>query len=147
MAAGGGSKLVLRGGAGFFYDRVPGNTIGHAVEQSPPYAIRWTRAPGPTSSRRWLIRFKSIPLGTFPTRWLNFANNTGSDLAQSFMVDELITPLIYSYNLNVQYQLAKSWVLEARLCRVTRNSPAQLAAHFEWSWDRESHQPGQRRHG
>ena len=28
------------------------------------------------------------------------------------MVDKLITPLIYSYNLNVQYQLAKSWMLE-----------------------------------
>ena len=32
------SQFVLRGGAGFFYDRVPGNTIVHAVEQSPPYA-------------------------------------------------------------------------------------------------------------
>src|SRR5208283_1892088 len=30
----GGNKLVVRGGAGFFYDRVPGNTIGHAIEQS-----------------------------------------------------------------------------------------------------------------
>jgi hypothetical protein len=29
------------------------------------------------------------------------------------MVDSLLTPLIYSYNFNVQYQLAKSWMLEA----------------------------------
>ena len=108
----GGSKLVLRGGAGFFYDRVPGNTIGHAVEQSPPYAETLDQSPGTNQFSSLAQPFQSIPLGTFPTRWLNFANNTGSDLAQSFMVDKLITPLVYSYNLNVQYQLAKSWMLE-----------------------------------
>src|SRR5665811_2507519 len=57
--------------------------------------------------------FQNIPLGTFPTRWLNFTTNKGSDLAQSFMVDNLITPLVYSWNFNVQYQIAPTWMIEA----------------------------------
>ncbi len=109
----GGNKLVLRGGFGFFFDRVPGNTIGHAVEQSPPYAITLDQGPLTNQFSSLAQPFQSIPLGTFPTRWVNFASNTGSDLAQSFMVDNMITPLVYSYNFNVQYQLAKSWMLEA----------------------------------
>ena len=73
---------------------------------------RSIRAPAPTSSLRWQHPFQTIPLGTFPTRWLNFATNQGSDLAQSFMVDNLITPLVYSWNFNVQYQLAPTWMIE-----------------------------------
>jgi hypothetical protein len=108
-----GNKLVLRGGAGYFFDRVPGNTIGHAVEQSPPYSITLDQGASTNQFSSLAQPFQSIPLGTFPTRWLNFTTNKGSDLAQSFMVDNLITPLVYSWNFNVQYQLAPTWMLEA----------------------------------
>jgi hypothetical protein len=56
--------------------------------------------------------FSNIPAGSFPARWLNFANNTGSDLSTSFNVDRLITPLVYQWNFNIQYQLAPTWTLE-----------------------------------
>ncbi len=109
----GGNKLVVRGGGGYFFDRVPGNTIGHAVEQSPPYSITLDQGASTNQFSSLAAPFQNIPLGTFPTRWLNFTTNKGSDLAQSFMVDNLITPLVYSWNLNVQYQLAPTWMIEA----------------------------------
>jgi len=107
------NKLVLRGGAGFFFDRVPGNTIIHSIEQSPPYSITLDQGASTNQFSSLAHPFQDIPLGTFPKRWLNFANNSGSDLAQSFMVDNLITPLVYSWNFNVQYQLAPTWMIEA----------------------------------
>jgi len=108
-----GNKLVVRGGAGYFFDRVPGNTIGHAVEQSPPYSITLDQGASTNQFSSLAQPFQNIPLGTFPTRWLNFNTNKGSDLAQSFMVDNLITPLVYSWNFNVQYQIAPTWMIEA----------------------------------
>ena len=107
------NKLVFRGGAGYFYDRVPGNTIGHAVEQSPPYSITLDQGASTNQFSSLAQPFQTIPLGTFPTRWLNFNTNKGSDLAQSFMVDNLITPLVYSWNFNVQYEIAPTWMIEA----------------------------------
>ena len=35
-----GNRLVVRGGFGFFYDRVPVNTEVHSVEESPPYGYK-----------------------------------------------------------------------------------------------------------
>ena len=83
-----GNKLVLRGGAGYFYDRVPGNTIGHAVEQKPAVFNH----PRSGRQRQPVLLALAQP---FPKPfhwepspllcWLNFATNKGSDLAgQSF---------------------------------------------------------------
>ena len=106
-------RFVVRGGFGFFYDRVPGNTIIHAVEQSPPYSITLDQGASTNQFASLSNPFQSIPLGTFPIRWINFANNTGSDLTQTSLLDNFLTPLVYSWNLNFQYEIAPSWVIEA----------------------------------
>jgi len=108
----GGNKLVVRGGAGYFFDRVPGNTIVNAVEHSVPYAETLDQGASTNQFSSEAAPFQNTPLGTFPVRWLNFATNAGSDLAQPFIIDNLITPLVYSWNFNVQYQLAPTWMLE-----------------------------------
>ncbi len=104
-------------GGGFFYDRVPGNTIVHAIKQSPPYSETLDQGPATNQFSSEAAPFQNTPLGSFPTRWLNFANNSGSDLVQPFMVDNLVTPLVYSWNFNAQYQLARpgclKWAMSA----------------------------------
>jgi hypothetical protein len=106
----GGNKLVVRGGAGFFYDR-PGSNIGGA-QQSPPYSETLDQSTGTNQFSSEAHPYNLIPLGSFPSRWLNVANNTGSDLSVSAVSENMLTPLVYSWNFNVQYQLAKTWMLE-----------------------------------
>jgi hypothetical protein len=107
------NKFVVRGGYGFFFDRVPGNTIIHAVEQSPPYSITLDQGASTNQFSSLADPFQHIPLGTFPIRWIDFANNKGSDLSQSAQIDNFLTPLVYSWNVNFQYQLASRWMVEA----------------------------------
>jgi len=50
LAADGNHKLAVRGGYGYFFDRVNGNSVIHAVEQSPPYSLTLDN-----SARRWAL--------------------------------------------------------------------------------------------
>ena len=110
------NKLVVRGGAGFFFDRVPGNTIIHAVEQSPPYAITLDQAGVGNSFSSEAAPYQNIPLGTFPIRWVNFngANvyQESSGITVTSQFPNFVTPVVYSWNFNLQYQLAPTWTLE-----------------------------------
>jgi len=108
----GGNKLVVRGGFGFFFDRANGVTLITGAQQSPPYSQTLDQGTSTNQFSSEARPFNLIPLGTFSGRWVNFANNTGSDLATAAIYDSLLTPLMYSWNVNVQYQLAKTWMLE-----------------------------------
>ena len=111
------NRLVIRTGAGFFYDRVPGNSLAHAVEQSPPYAITLDQSGPGNSFASEAAPFQPIPLGVFPIRWVNFTPGLtpfqqSSSISQPGLIDNYVTPLVYVWNLDVQYALASRWVLE-----------------------------------
>ncbi len=106
------NRFVVRGGAGFFYDRVPGNTIVHSVEQSPPYAPTLDQGPSSNQFSSLAHPFQDWQLGQFPIRWVNFQTQQGSDITEAAMSETFITPLVYSWNLNVQYEVMPRWVLE-----------------------------------
>jgi hypothetical protein len=105
------NRFVIRGGAGFFFDRTNGDDMIHAVEEAPPYSHD-VNETGPANAFSSLAApFQPIPVG-FPIRWVNFANNTSSDLSQIAISDFYKTPLVYSWNLNFQYEFLPRWVLE-----------------------------------
>jgi len=114
------NKLVVRGGAGIFFDRVGGDRIVYSVEQGNPYSA--TIDFNSFNNLSLASPFPATPLlGTFSSRFANFSaaclkNDTlagcTSNLNIPFLTEVLHTPLIRQYNLGVQYQFASQWVLE-----------------------------------
>jgi hypothetical protein len=119
------SKLVLRGGVGLFYDRIGLDAVVHAVEQGYPYS--GTGDYGAGNQQTLQNPFPVTPIGVFAQRYFNpaclnaatAANPTpcnspayNSYLSAPFLDQDLHTPLVRQYNLNLQYEFIKNWVLE-----------------------------------
>jgi hypothetical protein len=103
-------KLVIRGGAGIFYDRIAGDRFVHGLEQGYPYSVTLD-ITSPVNSFSNQNPYPTTPL-SFPARWFDLATNTGSGFDQAFLDPDIHTPLIRQYNLGVQYQFARTFVLE-----------------------------------
>jgi len=105
-------RFVVRGGVGLFYDRIGGNLFVHSVEQGNPYAVTLDYA-GPAAQPASLQNlFPSVPLGFVP-RWVDFSTGVGSNQNLPFIVENIHTPLVRQYNLTVQWEFLRNWVLDA----------------------------------
>ena len=102
------NKFVVRGGGGFFYDRIPGSAFIWATQQNIPYAY----AIPYTSASAEATPFDQTPLGWNAPRWVNFANGNSSNIAINLLPQNIKAPLVYTWNLNMQYEFLPTWVLE-----------------------------------
>ena len=100
-------RLVVRGGAGFFYDRVGINRLVHAVQEGRPYADTLGTQNDISSLQR---PFQERPLTLLP-RWFNPTTLIGSSFNSPYY-DRLHTPLVRQYNLGLQYEVHSGYVVE-----------------------------------
>ena len=122
-----GHGLVVRGGAGIFYDRVGTGNIFTAFQAQSPYATTYDYA---FLSSRWSQAtlaqpYPSIPLVCMPSdpncntdqglgfapRFSNYATGADSGLSAAFTPNSVHTPLVREYSLGVQYEFLSNWVL------------------------------------
>jgi hypothetical protein len=105
-------RFVVRGGVGMFYDRIGGNLFVHSVEQGNPYAVTLDYAGGAAQPASLENLFPSTPLQFVP-RWVDFATGNSSNLNLPFISENIHTPLVRQYNLTVQWEFLRNWVLDA----------------------------------
>jgi len=119
-------RLVVRGGFGAFYDRIPGNTLDHAAVQGVPYSATLVQSGSGNAFSSLAQPYANTPLG-WTYRWADPTTLQSSNLSLPYMDPHIVTPVDYQYNLTVQYQFAPSWVLELGYVGLTGVHQAYLA--------------------
>ena len=103
-------RFVVRAGYGWFYNRVGANEMAAEAGLGPPIAtpINLSGATNTTASDQNPFP-PSVPVGFAP-----FLRTPTTKIAYSFGITEnLFVPLVQSYNLNLQFALRPSWIVEA----------------------------------
>jgi hypothetical protein len=104
-------RFVVRGGAGYFYDRV-GNTIYNKSSiTNIPYGIPIAQSGAANYFSTEAQPWEAATLGWTP-RWVNLAAGTSSNLLSIVTAPIYLSPTTYQWNLNVQYEFLPQWVLE-----------------------------------
>jgi hypothetical protein len=104
-------RFAVRGGFGYFYQRLTQANYSTALALAPPYVTLIGNSGAANYASTFAQPLPAVGPG-WPVRWVNFANGTSSNIPQFLMAENFLTPLTNIWNLNVQYELLPSWVLE-----------------------------------
>ena len=109
-------KFVVRGGAGFFYDMLTGQTTGVPFSGTNPAQGAPIGGPSLTLATPYVLPALKFPgppgdFGFLPI-WAD-AFGDSSDLTNEGLIAQNITvPVTYEWNLNTQWEFLPSWMLE-----------------------------------
>jgi len=121
-----GEKLVVRAGYGIFYDAVYANLLADNQEGNSPYN-GYSNASSPANSLDlplvpnksqgtllgWTPRTLQVLTGTTTTGATLIEDNSGGlGLGTTSDSENLGVPLIQQYNLDLQYEVARNWVVD-----------------------------------
>jgi Carboxypeptidase regulatory-like domain/TonB-dependent Receptor Plug Domain len=119
------NKLVVRAGYGIFYDAVYANLLANNQAGNPPYngyadtsffsnALDLPINPLATGGiLGWQPRTLAVTPGSAATGTLNITDFAGGNGLPSTSDNEnLGVPLVQQYNLDLQYQVARNWVVD-----------------------------------
>jgi hypothetical protein len=111
------NRLSVRAGFGSFYDRVGGSNYSQGVTQGQPFSVNVGGSGTAIYYSSFAQPYANIALGWTP-RWVNFgtgAANTGlasSNISQTIVEPNYRTPLVYEWNMFLQYEFISHWTLE-----------------------------------
>jgi Carboxypeptidase regulatory-like domain len=103
-------RFVVRGGFGYYYNRLPMENYYTPLARNPPYANNAALSGSALYFASLQDPWQPGPVGWLP-RWYTtsgLSSNTNVNGLSPFMT----TPLTYQYSLNTQYEFLKGWVLE-----------------------------------
>ena len=123
------NRLVLRGGAGYFYDQLSGQYTANFGRTNPIFGPPAAGSPAASLQNPWAIPGGVVSAGPgyfgFVPRWIipgtcasapaaPSANACGGNSSNTGVTsyENLTVPLTYEWNLNTQYEFLPSWVLE-----------------------------------
>jgi hypothetical protein len=105
------SRLVVRGGGGYFYDRVGEGNYDVGPNQGEPYATTVAASGAANYYSTLAVPYENVGLEWTP-RWVNFASGTTSNISNIIVDQNFKTPVVYEWNLFAQYEFVPEWTLE-----------------------------------
>ncbi|HVZ59447.1 MAG TPA: hypothetical protein VG892_01560, partial [Terriglobales bacterium] len=107
-----GDRFVVRGGAGYFYDRLSQSAFNRPATQAPPYSVTVGKSGAANFASSLAQPYDpTLQLGWQP-RTVNLATGASSNLVSLLLDPNYLTPTTYQWNLNVQYEFLPKWLLE-----------------------------------
>jgi hypothetical protein len=100
------SRLVIRGGYGWFFQTNSGNSLDTAGLTTVPFAQRFTNSGASANFATLQVPFPPVTLGYV----LRTPSTQLSDVVGG---PQLITPMVQQFSLNMQYEIVHNLVLEA----------------------------------